>query len=206
MDFNQDLVFVLLIISFFLIAVLKHTYYKHTILLLKGVFARRYANQFLREDNVFTERVNIITFLLLIINFSIVLINVLNIESLFDVFILFLTIGAFYFLKVRLIILLGKLFLLKELSEIAVFFSFLFERVISILIYPILVLLSFFYYDITQFFLILIGVIVVSILLIKFFWLWNVGVKSFGISNFYIFLYLCLFEIFPFLLVIKLVI
>ena len=206
MDFNQDLVFVLLIISFFLIAVLKHTYYKHTILLLKGVFARRYANQFLREDNVFTERVNIITFLLLTINFSIVLINVLNIESLFDVFILFLTIGAFYFLKVRLIILLGKLFLLKELSEIAVFFSFLFERVISIIIYPILVLLSFFYYDITQFFLILIGVIVVSILLIKFFWLWNVGVKSFGVSNFYIFLYLCLFEIFPFLLVIKLVI
>ncbi len=206
MDFNQDLVFVLLIISFFLIAVLKHTYYKHTILLLKGVFARRYANQFLREDNVFTERVNIITFLLLTINFSIVLINVLNIESLFDVFILFLTIGAFYFLKVRLIILLGKLFLLKELSEIAVFFSFLFERVISIIIYPILVLLSFFYYDITQFFLILIGVIVVSILLIKFFWLWNIGVKSFGVSNFYIFLYLCLFEIFPFLLVIKLVI
>ena len=33
-----------------------------------GTFAQRYANQYLREENVFTERVNFLTFLLLAVN------------------------------------------------------------------------------------------------------------------------------------------
>ena len=45
------------LVSFFLIALLKASYWKHAKLLFMGVFAQRYANQYLREENAFTERV-----------------------------------------------------------------------------------------------------------------------------------------------------
>jgi len=67
--FNRDLFFILIFISFLFIAILKGFYWKFTKLLIKGVFAQRYANQYLREENVFTERVNFITFLILLLNF-----------------------------------------------------------------------------------------------------------------------------------------
>ena len=51
--FNQDIIFILLTISLWLIAILKGSYWKHTKLLLMGPFAQRYANQFLREENAF---------------------------------------------------------------------------------------------------------------------------------------------------------
>ena len=49
--FNQDIIFVLLSISFLLIAVLRASYWKYVKLLVMGVFAQRYANQYLREEN-----------------------------------------------------------------------------------------------------------------------------------------------------------
>jgi hypothetical protein len=41
--FNQDIIFVLLAISFLLIAILRASYWKHAKLLFMGVFAQRYA-------------------------------------------------------------------------------------------------------------------------------------------------------------------
>ena len=97
---NQDVFFVLLTISFLLIAILKANYWKHTKLLLGGVFVQRYANKFLREDNVFSERVNIITFFLMTINFSAILIKLLPEKSLFEISVLILAVTLFYLLKI----------------------------------------------------------------------------------------------------------
>ena len=64
-----SLVFLLLAISFLLVGILRAYYWKHTKLLFLASFKYRYASQYLRQDNVFTERVNWLTFALLFINF-----------------------------------------------------------------------------------------------------------------------------------------
>ena len=97
--FNQDIIFVLLSISFLLIAVLRASYWKYAKLLFMGVFAQRYANQYLREENVFTERVNVITFLLMTINFSLILLKFIPQISLLEVVFLIGSVMLFFILK-----------------------------------------------------------------------------------------------------------
>ena len=42
-----------------------------------------------------------------------------------------------------------------------------------------------------------IGLVYVSFLLIKLFWIWKIGIGGFGLSKVYLFLYLCMLEILP---------
>ena len=65
--YSQNVFFILLVISFFLIALIKGLYWKYAKLLFMGAFSQRYINQYLRESNTFTERVNAITFFLMIV-------------------------------------------------------------------------------------------------------------------------------------------
>jgi len=197
---NQDVFFVLLTISFLLLAILKANYWKHTKLLLKGIFVQRYANKFLREENVFTERVNAITFVLMIINFSAILIKLLPEKSLFEISVLILIVTLFFLLKVIFMRIFGNIFMLRGLTKLGIFFSFLFDRALGVLLFPLAVMLYFFSLAITQELLILIFIIVTIILMLKLFWLWRIGTKAFGLPHFYIFLYLCTLEIFPLLL------
>ena len=200
---NQDVFFVLLTISFLLIAVPKANYWKRTKLLLAGVFAQRYANKFLREENAFTERVNFITFFLMIINFSAILIKLSSATSLFEISLLILAVILFYLLKIVFMRIFGNIFMLRELTKLGIFFSFLFDRALGILLFPFAVILYFFFLEITSVLLILIFIIFIIILTLKLFWLWKIGTKAFGLSHFYIFLYLCTLEIFPLLLLAK---
>ena len=197
---NQDVFFLLLTISFLLIAVLKANYWKHTKLLLAGVFAQRHANKFLREENAFTERVNFITFFLMIINFSVILIKLFPATSLFEFSLLILAVTIFYLLKIVFMRIFGNIFMLRELTKLGIFFSFLFDRALGIFLFPLVVILYFFSLEITPVLLILIFIIFTIILMLKLFWLWKIGTKAFGLSHFYIFLYLCTLEIFPLLL------
>ena len=97
--FNQDIIFVLLTISFLLVAILRASFWKHAKLLFMGVFAQRYANRYLREENVFTERVNFITFLLMTINFSLILLKFIPQTSLLEVVFLISGVTLFFILK-----------------------------------------------------------------------------------------------------------
>ena len=81
--FNKDFVFVLLLLSFLIIAILRGYYWKYVRLLMLGLFAQRYSNQFLREGNVFTERTNMLTFGLLVINLTILLSYFSNYQTFF---------------------------------------------------------------------------------------------------------------------------
>ena len=197
---NQDVFFLLLTISFLLIAVLKANYWKHTKLLLAGVFAQRYANKFLREENVFTERVNFITFFLMTINFSAILIKLSPVTSLFEISLLILATTLFYLLKIVFMRIVGNIFMFRELTKLGIFFSFLFDRALGVFLFPLVVILYFFSLEITPLVLILIFIVFTIILMLKLFWLWKIGTKAFGLSHFYIFLYLCTLEIFPLLL------
>jgi len=198
--FNQDIIFVLLTISFFLIAVLRASYWKYAKLLFIGVFAQRYANQYLREENAHTERVNFITFLLMTINFSLIGLKFIPQISMLEVAFLIGSTMLFFILKIGVILFFGKIFMVQDVAKLGVFFSFLFDRALGFFLFPLVVMLYFFTFEITITLFVLIGIVCVLLLFLKLFWLWKIGTNSFGFSEFYIFLYLCTLEISPILL------
>jgi len=198
--FNQDIFFVLLLVSFFLIALLKGLYWKHAKLLFMGVFAQRYANQFLREENAFTERVNAITFFLMSINFTLIVSKITESVELRTVGLIFIYVIVFFFFKIGLIKLLGFILKTKDLSKLAVFFSMLFDRTLGFILFPLVVLLYFFSFEVSTIVLVISFVLFLILILMKLFWLWKIGTNSFGLPQFYIFLYLCTLEIFPLLI------
>ena len=201
--FNQDIIFVLLTISFLLIAILRSFYWKHAKLLFMGVFAQRYANQYLREENAFTERVNFITFLLLAINISLIILKLIPEFSLLETFSLIVGVMFFFIAKIGSILLLGNIFRVKDIAKLGIFFSFLFDRVLGFFLFPLVILLYFFAFNITTFAMMILAVFFIILFLLKLFWLWKIGTNSFGISHLYIFLYLCALEISPLLLLAK---
>jgi len=198
--FNQDIFFVLLLVSFFLIALLKGLYWKHAKLLFMGVFAQRYANQFLREENAFTERVNAITFFLMSINFALIILKITQSVELLSVGLILVYVSGFFFFKIGLIKLLGFILKTKDLSKLAVFFSMLFDRTLGFILFPLVVLLYFFSFEVSTIVLVISFVLFLILILMKLFWLWKIGTNSFGLPQFYIFLYLCTLEIFPLLI------
>ena len=198
--FNQDIIFVLLAISFLLIAMLKSFYWKHAKLLFLGIFAQRYANQYLREENAFTERVSFITFLLMSVNISLIILKLMPKTSVLETFSLVGGVMLFFIIKIGLILLLGSIFQVKDIAKLGVFFSFLFDRALGFFLFPFLVALYFFAFNISSFVMLLVAIIFIVLLLLKLFWLWKIGTNAFGLSHFYIFLYLCTLEISPLLL------
>ena len=198
--FNQDIIFVLLTISFLLIAILRASYWKHAKLLFMGVFAQRYANQYLREENAFTERVNFITFLLMTINFSLILLKFIPQTSLLEVAFLIGIVMLFFILKIGIMLFFGKIFMVQDVAKLGVFFSFLFDRSLGVFLFPLLVMLYFFTFDITITLCIIISIVCALLLLLKLFWLWKIGTNAFGLSKLFFFLYLCMLEISPILL------
>ena len=198
--FNQDIIFVLLTISFLLIAVLKSFYWKHTKLLFMGIFAQRYANQYLREENAFTERVSFITFLLMSINISLIILKLVPKNSVLETVSLIGGVMLFFILKIGLILLLGSIFRVNDIAKLGVFFSFLFDRSLGFFLFPLVIVLYFFAFNITPFVMLIVAIVFIVLLLLKLFWLWKIGTNAFGLSHFYIFLYLCTLEISPLLL------
>ena len=97
----------------------------------------------------------------------------------------------------------GNIFMLRELTKLGIFFSFLFDRALGIFLFPLVVILYFSFFDITPVLLILIFIILTIIVILKLFWLWKIGTKAFGLPHVYIFLYLCTLEISPLLLLAK---
>ena len=201
--FNQDIFFVLLLVSFFLIALLKGLYWKHAKLLFMGVFAQRYANQFLREENAFTERVNAITFFLMSINFTLIILKITQSVELLSVGLILVYVISFFLIKIALIKILGFILKTKDLSKLAVFFSMLFDRTLGFILFPLVVLLYFFSFEVSSIVLVISFVLFLILIQMKLFWLWKIGTNSFGLPQFYIFLYLCTLEIFPLLILAK---
>ena len=198
--FNQDIIFVLLTISFLLIAMLKSFYWKHAKLLFMGIFAQRYANQYLREENAFTERVSFITFLLMSINISLIILKLVPKTSVLETFSLIGGVMLFFILKIGLILLLGSILRVKDIAKLGIFFSFLFDRALGFFLFPLVIVLYFFAFNITPFVMLIVAIVFIVLLLLKLFWLWKIGTNAFGLSHFYIFLYLCTLEISPLLL------
>jgi len=200
---HDSLMFFLILFSFLFVGILRAFYWKYTKLLLIAPFQYRYASQYLRQENAFTERVNWLSFIILFINFSLLLLfnkQILLFENhLFFLCLVFL----FYFLKFYLIKFLGNLLFINEVARLTIFYTFLSDKALAILITPLILIL--FYFSINIDVLILYSILFFSIvfLLFKLYWIWKVGTNSFGLSSIYIFLYLCILEIYPFVIITK---
>ncbi len=202
---NNDLYFILSLISFLFIALLRGFYWKFTKLLLKGTVDRRFANQYLREENVFTERVNILTFILILINFSLFFFKITQEDVSNKFFLIVVIISIYYILKYAFILLLGKVFLLESASQLAWFFSMLYDRSLSIIIFPFIVLIYFSSIPIVEFLIYFTCLFFLFFQILKVAFIWRIGSTNFHFSSIYIFLYLCILEVFPFLYVGKII-
>ena len=199
----QDIIFILILFSFLLVSIIKGFYWKHAKLLYMGVIAQRHSNQYLREENAFIYRLNLITFLLMIINFSLVLAKIHPAFSLNTLIMIFTILLIYYLAKKIIVVLLGRLFKQNDLAKLTMFFSLLFDKTLAFIITPLVVISHFFVFETSHIILIFILIITILFLLLKMFWFFKIGRSSFGISSFYIFLYLCVVEISPILLLKK---
>ena len=143
----QDIFVLLFTTSFFLFAILRSQYYKYAKLLVLGAVSQRYANQYLREDNFFTERVNLITFLIIILNLTLFVSKILEYNLVSKIFLTALSILTYYAIKFVLIKFMSFSFKLKEISKLILFFTLMFDRVLAIVMFPLLICIYFFFID-----------------------------------------------------------
>ena len=200
----NSVIFVVILFSISFIGFLRAYYWKHTKLILLAPFQYRYASQYLRQDNAFTERVNWLTFFILLINFSLLIETNHIISSYFNGFIyIFLFLLAFYVLKFLLLKFLGRLLFIEEITRLTIFYSFLSDKALSIIITPLVLILYFFSFNLNVLILSFILFLAICFVISKLYWIWKVGTNSFGLTSIYIFLYLCVLEIYPFVFVAK---
>lgn len=199
---GNNLSFIILTISLCIIGVLYAFYYKYSKDLVLSAFGQRYANQYLRDENVFKRTVNILFNLLMIINLSFFIWSVPASEN--YTFTQFLKIIIYtilyYLLKFVCIWFLGHLLKMNQIANIALFFTTLFDKVFALFIFPILVLFHFYVSDLTDQTTLIICSFLIIFFVLKIFWTLKIGINTFGLSRFYLFLYICILEFFPLVL------
>ena len=200
---SNSLEFLLLSLLFLFIGLLRAYYWKYTKLLIPAAFKYRYASQYLKQDNAFTQRVNWLTFIILLISMSLLFLYQEESLGFSSFFIIFGCILFYYMLKFLIINFLGKLFFIKEISRITIFFSYLSDKSLALVISPLVLMLYFFSLNITMVLISIVFLIGAAFLVFKLFWIWRIGTDFFGLSSIYIFLYLCILEIYPFVLITK---
>ena len=203
----SDTFFIIISFNLLLISLLKAFYWKFSKQLFFSVFAQRYANQYLKEENVFTERVTLLITSIMVINFSLLFSKAIYGENVAPVG--FLNIGLailiFFIIKWLIIRSLGHVFLLNALAKLGVFFSLLFDRVMGIVLFPIIVILFFSPISSSSMLFQFSSAVIILFLFIKLFWIWKIGIGGFGLSKIYLFLYLCMLEILPLIVLYKVV-
>jgi len=200
---TNNLSFILLLISFSIIGILYAFHYKYSKELILSVFSQRNANQYLRDENVFKRRVNIFFNTLITLNIPIfICVAIFNQQLKIHLFlnILFFT-CIYYIFKYICIWFIGVLLKMKQIINTALFFTTLFDKVFSLFCFPLLLLFHFFYFEIKELTIFLMLVVFFLFFILKIYWNLKVGIKSFGLSRFYLFIYICIIEFFPLLLV-----
>ena len=200
---NQNLNFIFLLISYFIISYLYAYHYRVSKALVKSSIAERYAVQYVRDDNIFKQRANFIFNVLLIFNISVSIWNIIsNFQGeFFQWALIAFIVGSFYGIKFFMIKFIGLIFLEKQMSNFAIYYTFLFDKLFAITCFPLVVFLYYFTYDLIDYSLYVFLITYTIFFSIKVYWMIRIGRKYFGIPKFYLFLYICLLELMPTLLV-----
>ena len=117
-----------------------------------------------------------------------------------------LLVSAYYAIKSSLILFFGVLLKMKQISQITLFFTILFDKVFALFSFPFLLCFHFFIIDVKDYSTTLIFTALIIFFLLKVFWTLKIGIKSFGLSRFYLFLYICILEFFPLVLLYRVIV
>ena len=157
------------------------------------------------EDCIFKKRSNDLIFLLMILNFSIFIWSLQHNLNNPTSSIIFIALGvtAYYFIKYLLLKFLGILLKMQQITQIGWFFTTIFDKVFCLISFPFLLCYHFFILNLEELPINMLIVIFMIFVCLKTFWIFMIGIKSFGLSRFYLFLYICILEFFPLVLVFR---
>ena len=195
---NYEWIFLVLLFVLAYIAYYKYNFYGQFVLILKSTYSQKYTNQYLREETSSSNKLYLLpVFVVVFALFQSS--NDLSISRFFNV--IFWT-GLFIICKYLIISVLAFLFRKSYLFEEIIFQSFLYEKVIGVLLFPVLIVL--FYSSIpNHYVLTFIELFILLGLLYK--WLRMIYLSFFNtsLSKAHIIIYLCSFEILPLILLTK---
>jgi len=195
---HQEWVFILFLLFLSYVAFLKYNYFSRFVLILMSPFSQKHANQFLREESRSSNKLYLLPLFAAFVS-----LYVLNQSFSIDTFLYyFALILSFLFIKYLFLVWLSYVFQKKYQFEEIIFQSFLYERVVSIIIFPLLLLL--FYSTISHAF--LINTIYFILFFFMVFKIVRMGYLSFFNTSFskaHIIIYLCTLEILPIIILSK---
>lgn len=199
---SQNISFIFLIISFLILGILYAFHYKYAKSLILSAFGQRYANQYLRDENIFKRQVNMLFTCLMILNISIFIWSIQESfsESIISLLAVIFFVLAYYVIKYLCLHFLGAILKMNQIAVIAIFFTTLFDKIFALFCFPCLLFFHFFIINLQEYFMYLMVGFFILFLILKMFWIFRVGIKSFGLSRFYLFIYICTLEFFPLLL------
>ena len=172
-------------------------------LITQAAFSQRHANQFLRETNNFNISYYLFPFFVLIFSlfFAHPSWNQTSWSILVITEILF-WLSLFLGVKYLIIRWIGHLFQQLYLFEEVIFFSFLFEKVAGLLLFPILILSIYSPFD-SILFLELGFLLVLFFYLLKWARMLYLGFFKRSFSKTHLFIYICILEILPLVVIAK---
>lgn len=202
----------LLLFSFLLFAAAKAFYYRGYGRLVSVFFGNRSIIQLHRGEYPLSGRASLLLSTLFVIVFSLFMHQYFSyylfdfstkFQGLKGFTIITLIITGGYLLKIILLKITGYIFKAEAAVSEYVFSLFIFNNMLGIILLPIVILIAYFT-AVSLKTLLIIGLSTILLFLIsRIIWMAFTGMRSVGISSYYLFLYLCAFEIVPLLVIIK---
>ena len=193
----QNTAFFFLTGTFLLLGILYAFHFNRLRDIFFAMFSKVHSSKYLREENFFKKRVDLLLFLILILNLNLCIWTLNDEASLFNMILTFIGVLSYYLAKYLFILFLGYSFNASKLAGISASFTILVDKVFGVLLSLILFCSYFFLVDLTDYFIYFIYFLLTLMFLVKTFWIFKLGIKSFGLSRFYLFIYICMLEIFP---------
>jgi hypothetical protein len=191
-------VFIAFVLVLTYIAFLKFRYSNQFLLILKSSFSQKHANQFLREESNSSHKLHLLP--VFILTFALLLCQQEPTISQYALHIFW--IGLFFILKYFFLFFLGFIFEKNYLFEEVIFQSFLYEKVIGVVLFPLTLIL---FYGPFQAQIIYEIIIVFLVIVLVYKWLRMLYLSFFNSSlpKAHIIIYLCTFEILPLIIITK---
>lgn len=193
----QNTAFFFLTGTFLLLGILYAFHFNRARDIFFAMFSKNYSSKYFREENVFKKRVDLLLFLILILNLVLCIWTLNDDLTLFNMALIFVGVISYYLIKYLFILFLGYMFNVSNVASVSASFTILVDKVHGVLLSLILFFSYFFLFDLSGYFIYSIYFLLMLIFFVKTFWIYNIGIKSFGLSRFYLFIYICMLEFFP---------
>ena len=207
--FSKDWITIVLMLVLALITIVKFVYSERFSKLFSLLYSEKYYSDYLKNKPLVFNKFHLLLFLVIIINVSLLVFfsfktfNSSNISNEFTFFIQVLILVILYiFIRYFIGYFLGVIFEIYENQKYVTFLKISNLSFISILTFPLLVLINFSSISLHKFLLVFSIIIVLILSFIRYYTILKNERIKFN-NLFYLFLYLCALEIAPFIVIYK---